>query len=264
MYFYDRDKTYLGKNTGGRKTSLSKGAITIPNNAYYFKIVNVRGNSYDPTQYPLSLNYPSTDTNYEAYNGQTILLSFGQTVYAGTLTALGGGLWKIQPTHAYRSITSADVFAKSANSQIPTGRAGYYLTTSNQWLATVQKSGGDGNPNGVSILSDVVYIGETSAYDVIPSQTFAVGIGVASGNTNLWFNVDANTCPDVASFKTYLDGLGMHICYPLATLPAPITITGEDLQTLLGANTVWTDCGSVTGMTYRADTKLYIQKLLGA
>ena len=193
----------------------------------------------------------------------TVAIAFGSTVYAGTLTALGGGLWSVQPTHAYRSITSADVFAKSANAQIQTGRAGYYLTTSNQWLATVQKSGGDGNPNGVSILSDVVYIGDTSAYDVIPSQTFAVGIGVASGNTNLWFNVDATTCPDIASFKTYLDSLGMHICYPLATLPDPITITGEDLQTLLGANTVWTDCGSITGMTYRADTALYIQKLIG-
>ena len=52
--------------------------------------------------------------------------------------------------------------------------------------------------------------------------------------------------------------------YVKDTTGIKVIVTAEDLQTLLGANTVWTDCGSVTGMTYRADTALYIDKKLGA
>ena len=61
---------------------------------------------------------------------------------------------------------------------------------------------------------------------------------------------------DAASFKTAMDGvmaifkLKEYVVY---------TLTPTEIKSLLGDNNVWVDCGN-TEVTYRADTKLYIDK----
>ena len=165
----------------------------------------------------------------------TIAIAFGQTVYAGTLTALGGGKWQIQPTHAVVDMGSLSWTYYSASNA-------FYCT-----IADMNRANNDFvcsayalNPHPVAEISDGQFTNKSGA------------------NNTLWFKNSAYT--DATAFDSSVTG--QTLCYRLATLPDPITITGEDLQTLLGANTVWLDCGSVTGMTYRADTALYIQKLL--
>ena len=64
---------------------------------------------------------------------------------------------------------------------------------------------------------------------------------------------------DADTFKAAV--AGQTIVYNLAT-PTTIQLTPTEVQTLPGSNMVWTDCGSVTKLEYRADTALYIQKLL--
>lgn len=50
--------------------------------------------------------------------------------------------------------------------------------------------------------------------------------------------------------------------YPLAT-PHTYQLTPEEVKTILGQNNIFTDCGDVT-VQYRADTKLYIDKVVSA
>lgn len=52
---------------------------------------------------------------------------------------------------------------------------------------------------------------------------------------------------------------GVQLCYELAT-PIEITLTAQEIDTLLGTNNIWADAGPVD-VEYRADTKLYIQKI---
>ena len=52
---------------------------------------------------------------------------------------------------------------------------------------------------------------------------------------------------------------GVTLVYTLAT-PIIYQLTPTEVQTLLGANNIWADTGD-TEVTYRADTKLYIEQL---
>lgn len=186
----------------------------------------------------VQLELGSTATAYEAYQADTIVLNFGQTVYAGTITALGGGLWKIQPTHAMALLedlqwerftnTSTNVTYFRA---LPNPRSVQY--------ATVVCSAYPWAYGGSSSLS----------YDNMCSTSA----------DNILIRADSYTTPE--AFVAAMSGV--QLLYELRVLPDPIIVSASDLQTLLGANTVWLDCGSVTGMTYRADTALYIDKKLG-
>ena len=49
------------------------------------------------------------------------------------------------------------------------------------------------------------------------------------------------------------------MCYKLAT-PQTVQLTANEISTLLGQNNIWADTGDAE-VTYRADTKLYIEKL---
>jgi len=95
LRFYDRNKSYVSSSP----ISIN-GAITIPNNVYYLRFVNTSGNIYN---HDISINYPSTDTSYHAYNGSTLSIPFHDssdnpiTVYGGTLDVTSG---ELRVTHA--------------------------------------------------------------------------------------------------------------------------------------------------------------------
>lgn len=55
---------------------------------------------------------------------------------------------------------------------------------------------------------------------------------------------------------------GAQVVYELAT-PLTVQLTAEEVTTLLGQNNIFADCGDVS-CEYRADTKLYIEKILNA
>ena len=52
---------------------------------------------------------------------------------------------------------------------------------------------------------------------------------------------------------------GAQVCYKLATSQT-VQLTANDITTVLGQNNIWSDAGDVE-VEYRADTKLYIEKL---
>jgi hypothetical protein len=60
-------------------------------------------------------------------------------------------------------------------------------------------------------------------------------------------------------FKAALNTNPLQIVYPLAT-PQTYQLTPTEVEMLLGENNVWADTGDST-VAYRADTKLYIQKI---
>ncbi|MBR2716201.1 MAG: hypothetical protein IKD79_00505 [Oscillospiraceae bacterium] len=70
-----------------------------------------------------------------------------------------------------------------------------------------------------------------------------------------------------ADFSTWLasqysNGTPVQVFYELDT-PIAYQLTPTEIKTLLGVNNIWADTGDVE-VTYRADTKLYIQQLTGA
>ena len=62
----------------------------------------------------------------------------------------------------------------------------------------------------------------------------------------------------VAGLMAYFSGNPLQVVYELVT-PQTYHLTPQEITTLLGQNNIWADAGD-TSVTYRADTKLYIDK----
>lgn len=81
--FYDKNKNYLGFQNGAKNTTFTP----IANACYMTFYIS---NNYIGKE--VSINYPSTDHDYHAYNGQTITKDLGQTVYGCEVDIVSGVL----------------------------------------------------------------------------------------------------------------------------------------------------------------------------
>lgn len=85
--FYAQDKTFISSLANLNPNTV----ITTPANAKYmlFGMLSAYGTTYNND---ISINYPSTDTEYHAYNGTTYTISLGSTCYGGELDVKSGVL----------------------------------------------------------------------------------------------------------------------------------------------------------------------------
>ena len=83
VFYYDDQKNYISRS------DRNNNEFTTPNNCKYirFRMDASYGTTYNND---ISINYPSTDTNYHAYNGTTTTISLGQTVYGGEVDVVNG------------------------------------------------------------------------------------------------------------------------------------------------------------------------------
>lgn len=104
VYYYNASKAHVSNSW------INPSQITVPSGAYYMRF-------YMDTRYGIeyinniSFNYPSSVTDYKAYNGNAYTLSFGEKVNAGTLDALKGELTVTSP--ASKTITLEPVTIKA-------------------------------------------------------------------------------------------------------------------------------------------------------
>lgn len=92
---YDKDLNFISWVPSNQGITVPR-SITTASNCCYIAIcfTSAYGTAY---KNDVSFNYPSTDTTYHAYNGQTYAIAFGQTVYGGVLDVTRG---KLTVTHA--------------------------------------------------------------------------------------------------------------------------------------------------------------------
>ena len=90
--WYDKDKNFIsGINLYGVKTS--------PSNARYIRLTVVRNGNGNPNTF--SINYPSSDTEYHAYNGEQITIALGDTYYGGYVEVDKDGHRRLVVTKGY-------------------------------------------------------------------------------------------------------------------------------------------------------------------
>jgi hypothetical protein len=83
-WFYDIEKNFIS-------FAISANTFTTPDNCYYFKL-RIGDMQHKQTTYnhDISINYPSTDTEYYAYNGATYTIELDGTRYGGVVDATNG------------------------------------------------------------------------------------------------------------------------------------------------------------------------------
>ena len=219
IFSYGVDKTYLGK-----LNISSTGVFSVPSDVYFlrFIITTAYGQTYNND---ISINYPSTDTQYHAYNGETKTIALGQTVYGGVLDCIGGT----------GTITHAIVDLSTIN--------WVYASDAKRWRGVKSDM-----KNYQSRSNDIIFEKyETDAGATIGSENK----GYISGAYIYIHSTDDTTSPSG------------NACYPLAT-PVEITgLTPANFTTIAGENNIFADCGDIS-VSFKQGIQEYIDSKVGA
>ena len=182
-------------------------------------------NSFD------GINYPSTDTTYHAYNGNTTTIQLGQTVYGGYFTQDKDGHRRLVVTHKIKDLGSLSWTRESFNNKI-------------HWYSSLVD-----NMKQTSFALNANLI--CSCYS--SNTTSAVYGGTESiSSYDRRFYIYDTVYDDVtktsAEFKNYMQGV--QVVYELAE---PFTVElpdGEPITALVGTNNVYADSGDIE-VTYK-------------
>ena len=196
------------------------------------------GASVDDTIYPM-LELGSTATAYEPYQSNTVNLSWqteAGTVYGGSLDVTTGVL-----TVEYVSETVTGNSTIASNGGLPYGgRQIRYTPTANKAIPTVATA---------DVWCDRFKVENANLENTVTGR-------LTDGN--ILFNMPAS-CTTFALSRAWFNDNNTQIVFKLAT-PQTYQLTPQEVRTLLGTNNIFSDCSSVE-VEYRADTKLYIEKL---
>lgn len=165
--------------------------------------------------------WANNTTLFEAYNGNTYQITFGQTVYSGELDVLTGIL---TVTHKLATFDGSENWTKS-----PSHKGTYFL---DNWVTT----------NSITNTTDHLQnIGTTVVtYAEMDQQTYACLF-----RASLSFKVDNDLYPTVEDFKNFLSQNNLQVLYPLAT-PIEVQLTPTEILTLIGENVIFADVANVT------------------
>lgn len=229
--WYDENKAFISG-----QTNYANAVITAPNNAKYIRLTAVSSNNGNLDTF--AINYPSTDTEYHAYTGEPISVSWEDeagTVYGGTATYNGDGTWTLVAEKGIQAFAQSD-FSYGSGSQA------WY---SDKLINMV------GNTDDGVVADAISDSFKTLSYTAMSQDISLIGFAFRTTGRVFVRNGSSENAPTV------------NICYPLKT-PVSYTITtGELIDTLYGQNNVFVDIGDVS-VTYQASIKGYIDKVLGA
>lgn len=243
--WYDKDKNFISGITAYATTTAESAKVkTAPSNAYYMRLTVLYASNNEPSGNPdtFLVNYPSTDHDYHPYAGDTYSITFPSeagTVYGGTLDVTNGVLTvdraMVDLGTVFDWIAETDPLPGTARAAGDTSLFNIYVY--NQYpICSALK--GDMPKSYRQIEEGCICFSNTPSLPMIRvrSQTFV-------GLTN-------------EEIKIALSGV--QCCLKIKE-PIVYTLTPTEIKSLLGDNNIWADAGD-TSVTYRADTKLYIDK----
>ena len=261
--YYDNNGDYISSQNLNNKVPIGYTAQTPANAAYL--IFNIAGES--ETLDPISpsdvthfqLEEGQTATSYAPYsnicpisgwtevnvnhsdadmtNPTTITIDLGQTIYGGKLDVLTG-------------VLTVD------RAMVDLGAKNWYLSTAagrTRFRTSITDIERISSPNVRASLLCSNYPTKTA------NQTYqgTTGVSLQQNSADIYIYDPQTESMTTAEFKSAMSGV--QLCYELAT-PQTYQLTPTEVTTLLGDNTIWADTGDTTA-EYRADTKLYIERL---
>lgn len=264
--WYDANGNYISTDNlqSNENIGLTK---TSPNNAYYL-VFNIAG--YPTSTDPIS---PSEVTHFQLEEGQTatsyapysnicpisgyseakVYVSPTQdaqdaTVYTIDLDgARYGGTLDVTTGVLTVNRAMVDLGAKNWYSSPAAGRTRFRTS-----ITDIERIS---SPNIVAPMLCSKYPTKTA------NQTYqgTTGVSLQQNEADIYIYDPQKESMTTAEFKSAMSGV--QLVYKLAT-PIEIQLAPHELNTLLGVNNIWANTGD-TEVEYRADTKLYINKMIG-
>lgn len=238
--------TYYGStatvNVATSQESTPEPTFTITDNmeTVWLRIASAAGGEYNNrVVYPQIILASESDTAFEVGNRTKYNVSFGTagTVCDGTLDVKNGML----------TVTKSLATYNGSETWMATSTAhGFYMSRPSGWL----------------LRSAIT----TNLFKEVPAGTGTASmnpweVGWNTAGVNLLFMCDS-TITTLDEWEAFLAENPLQIMYELEN-PVSYQLSPTDVKTILGQNNIWADCGDITELTYRADTKLYIDKKIG-
>ena len=226
VYPYKLDKTYKGT----RYNRTNGQTFVVPNDCYYwrFEVYADYGTTYNND---ISINYPSTDTEYHAYNGNTYTIDLDGTRYGGELDVVSGVLTVDMASVDLGTLS----WSRNTSYAVPFFVGGTIATIANSpdILAPIYKT--------VTSLSGVI----------------STNCSIQVSDNNVRIRDDRYETKE--AFADAMDGI--YFVYPLST-PTTIQLTPTEVDTLLGINNIWADTGDIDKAEYVRDATTIINELI--
>ena len=199
--------------------------FTTPNNAHYmaFNLVDAYGTTYN---HDVSINYPSTETGYNAFSGAVI--PFGTTIYGGSLDVITG---KLTITHGYITYNSS---------------TGFIEHTSGRFYKAELPTGLDFANRTESISNVATYLDQWNTY----------GGYFSFGSSGIYIN-KVSASETLTDFNTRLSNTPFQVLYPLASATV-MQLDSEEVNAIVGTNNVYSDTGNITDLEYKITVGLAI------
>ena len=226
--YYDENMNFIRQDGATKNVT-----FTTPANCRYINFSNSwdAGATYN---HDISINFPSTDTDYHPYIGKTYSIALNDTRYFGELNVTTG---EMVLTHAGVDLgTLTWVKAGSAET-------GKYRFTSTG-ISTVVK-----RPSANSQKANII----CSSYGVLAADevyltTIGDGVAITSGGGDISLYDSNKISLTTTEFKQAMDGV--QLVYELAT-PTTVQLSPTEVKTLLHDNVIFANCGTVEELTYR-------------
>jgi hypothetical protein len=210
-------------------TTYTNDAVIFDTSSYNYDTVIIgifipNGQAYvDKLVYPMIIDADASNTDFEPYQGDTVTITFGQTVYGGSVDFKTG---KVTVTHG---IVLCDNLSFSLNDQYKVAFA-----------QIVGKKVG---------YSNVI----SSAYKTHGVHYYSLQNGEIAGViSNDYINIKNDTFVDVSDVETKLSGV--QVCYELET-PIELTLTPAEVELLKGYNYISTN-GTTIALDYLPNSLL--------
>lgn len=214
-------------------------SFTTPANCFYMAFY------YGATEYnnDVSVNYPASDTAYHAYQGiEPILEAWGDVagnIYGGTIDIVSGVLTVTHDILLFPALTW--VINSSLNGQ----PAFYSLNFPGKWPSSSSRPANILSSNYKTVTADQLYSQATTD-------------GVISLNGSGAIQLRDFSVSTVSEFLS--NNANTQLVYEKQN-PQTYQLTPQQVQTILGRNNIYSDSGNCS-VTYRADTKLFILKVI--
>ena len=230
MAWYDENKNYISGVPAPRNTKY--GLITSPSNAKYVRCSLEK--QYEDNAC-INISDPSKDGTYEPYQSTTATITFGQTVYGGTVNFKTG---KVTVDRVYLYVDGSDTSILG----VATGQLQIAISSDSKTTTDIYHKVGDLLCNRF----DEIY-NNSSATDGIYYR--------ANGSHNLLVRGNNYTAETTLSdWVTWLGNNPLQIVYGLAT-PTELTLTPAELELLKGYNYITTN-GTTIALAYLPDSLL--------
>ena len=224
LFYYDRSKTYISNTWAG------PGVKTVPSNACYMRFYG--DSQFGGENDHVSINFPSTDTEYHAYTGDNYEIPFGATYYGGIVDVISGVL-----TVDYGVIDLGELSWDVASGS---GSVKYFRSSV---LTGAKKISGTG------VLANIY----CSIFKTVTASSIYSGLAVDNSigqddSANARIRVKATSYNDDAdAFGTAMDGVSL--VYELAT-PQTVQLDPETINAIKGTNNVLSDANGLCYVTF--------------